>query len=115
MYPLKALKALCTRPVVSNFAPDPMLLLLPASSSVCVSVPGENKPTLRALSYFVLPIDSTRKTQTTQCPPHTHPSATGQRKDSLDARLLPPATRHAHPGNRSHDLVVARPTLRQVE
>ena len=35
--------------------------------------------------------------------------------DALDARLPPPASRHAQPGNRSHDLSVARPTLSPVE
>ena len=33
------------------------------------------------------------------------------RKDALDARLPPPASRHAQSGNQSHDLSVARPTL----
>jgi hypothetical protein len=37
------------------------------------------------------------------------------RKDALDARLPPPASRHAQSGNRSHDLSVARPTLSPVE
>ena len=36
-------------------------------------------------------------------------------KDALDARLPPPASRHARSGNRSHDLPVARPTLTPVE
>ena len=37
------------------------------------------------------------------------------RKDALDARLPPPASRHAQSGDRSHDLSVARPTLSPVE
>ena len=37
------------------------------------------------------------------------------RKDALDARLPPPASRHAHSGNRTHDLSGASPTLCPVE
>ena len=37
------------------------------------------------------------------------------RKDGLDARLPPPASRHARFGDRTHDLMVARPTLSPVE
>ena len=37
------------------------------------------------------------------------------RKDALDARLPPPASRHAPTGDRSHDITVARPTLSPVE
>ena len=37
------------------------------------------------------------------------------RKDALDARLPPPASRHARSGDRTHDLTVARPTLSPVE
>ena len=37
------------------------------------------------------------------------------RKDALDARLPPPASRQARTGDRSRDLLVARPTLSPVE
>ena len=37
------------------------------------------------------------------------------RKDALDARLPPPASRHARSGDQTHDLTVARPTLSPVE
>ena len=37
------------------------------------------------------------------------------RKDALDARLPPPASRHAQSRNGSHDLSVAKPTLGPVE
>ena len=37
------------------------------------------------------------------------------RKDALDARLPPPASRHARSGDGTHDLSVARPTLSPVE
>ena len=37
------------------------------------------------------------------------------RKDALDARLPPPASRHARSGDRTHDLSVVRPTLSPVE
>ena len=44
----------------------------------------------------------------------TH-SATFSEKGALDARLPPPAPRHAHSGNRTHDLSGASPTLSPVE
>ena len=37
------------------------------------------------------------------------------RKNALDARLPPPASRPAQSHNQSHDLSVARPTLSPVE
>ena len=48
-------------------------------------------------------------------PPRPTQLGDSPRKDALDARLPPAASRHARSGNRSHDLTVARPMLSPVE